>query len=58
MDPKWVLTNDQKRTRFRNYFKRKDEVKPSAVIQGFVGLFRGPPEYSKLFRLYVRINKI
>jgi hypothetical protein len=25
MDPKWVLTNDEKRVRFKNYFKKKDE---------------------------------
>jgi hypothetical protein len=29
MDPKWVLNEDQKRTRFRNYFKKRDEVSDS-----------------------------
>ena len=26
MDPKWVLTNDEKRIRFKNFFKKKDEM--------------------------------
>ncbi len=32
MDPKWVLSNDEKRIRFKNYFKKKDEKaqQPSA----------------------------
>jgi hypothetical protein len=25
MDPKWVMTNDEKRVRFKNFFKKKDE---------------------------------
>ena len=25
MDPKWVLSNEEKRIRFKNYFKKKDE---------------------------------
>ena len=25
MDSKWVLTNDEKRIRFKNFFKKKDE---------------------------------
>ena len=29
MDPKWVLTNDEKRIRFKNFFKKKDEMAPT-----------------------------
>ena len=25
MDPKWVMTNDEKRIRFKKFFKKKDE---------------------------------
>ena len=25
MDPKWVMTNEEKRIRFKNFFKKKDE---------------------------------
>ena len=26
MDSKWVLTNEEKRVRFKNFFKKKDEL--------------------------------
>ncbi len=33
MDPKWVLTNDEKRIRFRNFNKKKtDRVKTSQIF--------------------------
>jgi hypothetical protein len=25
MDPKWVMSNEEKRARFKHYFKKKDE---------------------------------
>ena len=25
MDPKWVMSNEEKRIRFKNFFKKKDE---------------------------------
>jgi hypothetical protein len=31
MDPKWVLTNEEKRVRFKNYFKKKDELAASSA---------------------------
>jgi hypothetical protein len=34
MDSKWVLTNEEKRVRFKNFFKKKDEAAMAPAVAG------------------------
>jgi hypothetical protein len=34
MDPKWILSNDEKRIRFKHFFKKKDELASLGLQSG------------------------
>ena len=41
MDPKWVMSNEEKRIRFKNFFKKKDEQASVESTAGEVSMSSG-----------------